>query len=207
MIALDLSDFQFVGLVAKHCDTRKLQIAINHAIQQDLKPLLCNLYGLIGQHWQDPDGTADPEIYAAINGGDYQNCQGYTVHQVGLRQVLSYYAYARYMMLNSIDDTPNGAVTKNSEWSIPVPLTDRERVSDQYRNMGRSLYKEVEAYLYMNREHFPGYCYEDFDCSCNGCCGATTRNKGYGINSKTISKHELSGLDERLRHRLWPGGE
>lgn len=199
MITLDLNDFKGIGNVAKHCNYEKLEIAIQHAVLQDLKPLLCNLFNAVEVAWQEDETTAGSEMYALINGGEFTNCAGYTERQIGLKGVLAYYAYGRYLMLNQGDDTPNGLVTKNSEWSIPKPLAELERMSDHYRNMGRTLYKTVEQYAYMNKEQLPGYCYENFACDCNGCCGLQPMNKGYGIRSKNVEKHDLRSIDERLR--------
>lgn len=205
MITLTQSDFDRIGQVAKHCNLEKLNIAIQQAVLLDLKPLLCNLFNEVAEAW---DGVVDPsgisqQMYDLINGGKFVNCRGYTEEQLGLKGILAYYSYARYLMENQADDTPNGLVSKNSEWSIPKPLAEVERISDHYRNMGRQLYKSVEQYIYMNKDLFDGYCYENYACDCNGCCGLEPSNKGYGLRSKTIRKNGVREIDERFRPRLW----
>lgn len=179
-------DFDCVGLVAKHCNNEKLCIAIDEAKMFDLSPLLCDFYYDIKNHWSDTSG----DFFDLINGSDYQNCSGNTEHQVGLKRVLVYYAYARYVIINNFDDTPNGGVTKTNDFSMPKPLEELRAISNRYRSMAKQVWEsQVLPYLCHNKDKFVNF--DSSDCAGCGCgSGCKLKNKentkGYGIVGKNI---------------------
>lgn len=183
-ISIVQSDFTEIGQVAKHCNLEKLDIAINEAILFDLKPLLCGLFYDVDINWNETEG----DWFNLIEPKEFTGCNDKPKSHQGLKNVLIRYAYARYVILNNIDDTPNGGVTKTNEWSIPKPYNDLKQISERYRNMGYQLWKEVEMYICLNKEVYTD---ADFDCSscgCNGTCGSRTKVKGFGIKGKNISR-------------------
>lgn len=186
-IALVQSDFTVIGQVAKHCNTEKLDIAINEAIIFDLKPLVCDLFFYIETNWEDESGIWFDLIYPK----EFEGCKGNKKSHEGLKNVLIRYAYARYTILNSVDDTPNGGVTKQNDWSIPKPYNDLKQISDRYRSMAYELWKEVEAYICLNIESYPDANLDCAPCGCNGKCGSKTKSKGYGIKGSNISKYGM----------------
>jgi len=143
MITLQQSDFTGVGNIAKHCNLEKLQIAINESILFDLKPLLCDLFIDVDENWDDTEGI----WFDIINPLQFEGCNGKTKSHEGLKNVLIRYSYARYVILNNFDDTPNGDVTKTNDWSIPKPYSDIKQVYDRYRSMAYEMWKDVEAYM------------------------------------------------------------
>lgn len=184
-ISLTQSDFSVVGQVAKHCNLEKLNIAINEAIIFDLKPLLCELFFEVDANWSDTEG----EWFDLINPKEFEGCNGKTKSHQGLKNVLIRYSYARYTILNSVDDTPNGGVTKSNDWSIPKPYKELSQISDRYRSMGYELWKEVEAYICLNKDVYIDSGFDCKPCGCNGKCGSKTSFKGYGIKGSNISKY------------------
>lgn len=184
MIQLSRSDFHPFGQVAKHCNLEKLQIAINEAIQFDLKPLLCDLFFDVDEHWEDSEG----EWFDLIQPKIFLGCNGKQQSHEGLKTVLTYYAYARYVLINNFDDTPNGGVNKTNEWSIPKPYADLKTVSERYRNMGRDLFQEVEMYICLNRDVYNSKVFDCAPCGCNGKCNSGTKNKGFGLRVSNINR-------------------
>lgn len=184
-ISLTPADFKGVGQVATHCDLPKLNIAIEQAIEFDLGPILCNLFGLVDAEWRQNEGP----IKDLVCGSTYKNCGGYDTKHAGLRKVLVYFAYARYRVINAENDTPNGAVTKQNDWSIPKPLAEIKAMSSMYKNMGAVTMEKVEAFIYKNIENYPGYNLNNKKgCGCNGSCGTKTNTRSFGFSSKTIRK-------------------
>jgi|SRR5690606_18150588 len=184
MITLQQSDFTGVGNIAKHCNLEKLQIAINESILFDLKPLLCDLFIEVDENWDDTEGI----WFDIIDPLQFEGCNGKTKSHEGLKNVLIRYSYARYVILNNFDDTPNGGVTKTNDWSIPKPYSDIKQVSDRYRSMAYEMWKEVEAYVCLNREVYENADFDCAPCGCNGKCGSKTKSKGYGIRVTNVSR-------------------
>lgn len=187
MITLTRDDFYPIGLVAKHCNLEKLQIAINEAILFDLKGLLCGLFYEVDENWDDTEGI----WFDIIDPLEFDGCNEKPTSHQGLKNVLIRYAYARYVILNNFDDTPNGGVTKSNDWSLPKPFSDLKQISDRYRSMGYELWKQVEAYICLNEDVYENADYDCSPCGCNGSCGHKTSSKGYGIKGTNISKYGL----------------
>lgn len=176
------SDFDTIADVANHCDLEKLNIAIFEAERFDLAELFCDF-------WNDIDANWENETYAdLINGSSYEGCKGTRKH-AGVKDILTYYAYARYLVKNSFNDTPNGSVSKQNSFSIPKPLAEIKALANDYRDMGYKEFKRTLSYLCKNKESF-----ENFDtshcasCGCGGECGGKTSAKSYGFRSSIISK-------------------
>ena len=118
-ISITQNDFEGIGIIATHCDNRKLNIAINRAILFDLKPLLCELFFDVNDNWDDVNGI----WFDLIEPLEFEGCSGKKKSHQGLKNVLSYYSYAKYVFANDGNDTPNGIYTLvfqkfNDGWKI-----------------------------------------------------------------------------------------
>lgn len=184
-ITITQADFIGVGQVATHCDLPKLAIAIEEAVLFDLQPLLCNLFGAVDANWTQAEGP-----YADIIAPkSYENCAGFITNHLGLRKVLVYFAYARYLIINPFDDTPNGHVTKSNDFSFAKPLAEIKAFSSKYKNMARTSMEKVDAYILKNSTDYLGYDLSEIKgCGCNGSCGTKSNTRGHGLRSKTIRK-------------------
>lgn len=200
---LDPSDFACVGIVARHCDLDKLCVATEEAKQFDVIALFCfEFVQDVLDNWNIsatiPD-PANPELlipnpnYAKyqklICGGTYHS--GERTHQnLGLKKVWTYYSYARYLLINQFNDTANGLVSKNNEWSNTVPVKEVTAFSNKYRDMGREAFNSVMGYLCANKTDFPLFDSSNcrFNCGCSGACSCGGTKKMTGFKFKTISK-------------------
>lgn len=187
MITLQQSDFTGVGNIAKHCNLDKLDIAINEAILFDLKPLLCDLFFEVDDNWEDTEGI----WFDLIAPKEFTGCNDRKKSHQGLKNALIRYSYARYVILNPYDDTPNGGVTKSNDWSIPKPYNDLKQISDRYRSMAYEMWKEVEAYICLNKDVYDAEQFDCKSCGCNGKCGSKTKSKGYGISGTNIKGYGM----------------
>lgn len=208
------SDFKCVGDVAVHCDLSKLCIAINEAEEFDLSSLFCDFWPTIVKintevseyktllaaynkciADEEPDCIVPnvPENYeiknSLINGGNYTSCNGKTKNHLGVKRILVYYSYARYCIINNFNDTPNGAVSKTNDFSIPKSIKELESFSNKYRTMGFESYKKTLDFICHNKEVFTDT--NCLDCEICGCdcdkCGVT-KAKGYGIRGRNITR-------------------
>jgi hypothetical protein len=180
MITITQADFSFIGQIAKHCDLPKLNIAIEEAKIFDLMPLLCtNLYLDIDTKWLQPTYSL------LVNGGQYVGCNEKKDFHLGIKKVLIYYAYSRYILINGFNDTANGMVQKTNEFSIPTPLKELQAYSDKYRNMGFDTWKGVKKYLCKNKDTFTEF--DNSDCQCDCGCDSKTK-KQYSMKARIVSK-------------------
>lgn len=197
---LNKTDFNCVGDVAKHCDLPKLCIAEDEAIIFDLGGLFCDFLNEIKSIWKEVDEyDADnelliPENYevkkSLIYGGNFVGCNNSTSTHLGVKRTLIYYAYSRYLLINGFNDTPNGSVTKQNEFSIPKPLKEVESFSDKYRNMGYESYKQTLNFLCHNRDVFVDFNHKDCvkcGCGCESCSGRT-KAKGFGLKTSIVRR-------------------
>ena len=179
------ADFTGIGDIANHCDLNKLNIAINEASDFDMDGLLCGF-------WQDVlDNWESPEYLDLINGGEYESCNGRMRKFPGLKKVWAYYAYARYVVLNEFNDTPNGNVSKTNNFSIPKTDKAIQSFSDKYRDLAKITYEKVMGYLCKNTETFENFnSYDCKGCGCgsNNCSERKTNTRGYGISTSIIRK-------------------
>lgn len=208
------NDFECVGQVAIHCDNKKLCIAINEAEIFDLANLFCDVWPeiveintevtnyqtalaeyekCVNTGGEDCIIPVEPENYAEknnlINGGSYIGCNGKTKKHYGIKRIWVYYAYARYVLVNNFNDTPNGNVSKTNDFSIPKPLKEIQSFADKYRTMGYDAFKMTLDFI-CHHQHL----FEDVKClPCNSCgCGCEacggTKAKGYGSKFRNIEK-------------------
>lgn len=197
---LQQSQYNCIGIIAKHCDLSKLCVAEKEASDFDLAELFCDFWVDIEaidieihayDDAPDPKPTP-PENYiqkkALLEGGVYTDCLEKQRPFGGVYDILARYSYSRYIILNGFSDTPNGMVQKTNEFSIPKSLKELEQFADKYRNMGKISFERTIRYICQNSTVF------DFDncpkdkcgCGSNKCGG--TKAKGYGFRSSNINK-------------------
>lgn len=207
---VDKTDFNCIGQVAAHCDNEKLCIAIGEAQEFDLSELFCGFWDTIVEIWEeleaydaaviaceeDPECTTPPtppenleEKRSLICGGEFTGCNDRTRRHMGVKRILVYYAYSRYIVINGFSDTASGMVRKTNEFSIPTPLKEMQSFADKYRTMGYESCKKTLSFLCINKEIFTTFDSNVCEpCGCGGKCDNSTKAKGYGIRSSTITK-------------------
>ena len=192
------SDFEGIGEIANHCDYTKLDVAINEAVKFDLHPLLCDLFWLVKPYFnsafnesfnEDFTSTENSEkMIKFLNGGSYKSCNGIKKEFEGVKKVLAYYAYARYVIVNAYNDTGTGLKRKENLDSLPLSQKELEQISDRYRSMGFETWERLQEYLCSEKRFFKYSSKECKDCGCRGSDCRGTKAKGYGARVKIISK-------------------
>src|SRR5690625_2748575 len=190
---LDLNDFEKIGMVAKHCNYIKLDIAINEAMEFDLRKLICGLFWEVKNVWEQSfyDDFEDEKWDSLINGSDYTGCNDVQKQHRGLKTLLTYYAYSRYLVLNGFDDTANGVVQKTNQFSLPKPLKEVQSFSDKYRAMALNVWDDIQDFICVNKSDYPNA--NVSDCNSCGCgsddCGDDRVTKGFGMTGSNITKY------------------
>ena len=123
---------------------KKLNEIILDAQLIDLQPLIGErLYNRI---------VANPSDYTELlDGGAYDyNSEAYTNY--GLKMVLVYFTYARYMMFGGFTDTPSGTVVMRKDNSDPIDTTSKRNIYQLNRESAIQLWANVSSYLTRTRQ-------------------------------------------------------
>lgn len=189
---LNKNDFEKIGLVAAHCNLPKLDIAIEEALQFDVINLFgYNLMSDVLANWGEAskDNPMEEVYKDLIFGKDYENSNGKHLNP-GIKQVWVYYAYARYILINNYNDTANGMVKKDNDWSMPTPLKELTEFSNKYRSMGKISSEEVIKFLCFKKQDYPKFndCGCNLACGCKGTCTCGKTKKLSGFKYKSVSK-------------------
>lgn len=101
-----------------------------------------------------------------LNGGDYvYNSTTYT--NVGLKSVIVFYAYSRYVLMGSQTDTPFGYVTKDSANSTEVNYAQKKTMQKMNQQTAFNYWENVRKFLERNITTYPLY---------ENGCGVTKSN-------------------------------
>lgn len=197
---LQISQYNCIGLVAQHCDTRKICIAENEASDFDLAELFCDFWADIegfAQEVRTYDDAQEPKPVQPTNykekkelleGGVYLDCQQKQRPFGGVYDILVRYSYSRYIILNGFNDTSTGFKEKTNDFSIPKTIKELEQFSNKYRDMAKISYERTVRYICQNNDIFNyNHCPVD-KCGCGSDKCGYTKSKGYGFKSKNVNK-------------------
>ncbi len=137
--------------VAIGCNDNDFNAYIEEAQEFDLLPLLGEeLYNALLSNVNTPSWDI------LINGGVYSFEKKEYRHS-GIKKVLSYFTYARYILKSNIQDSSFGFVQKKTPHSEPLSLEERRNFYYKYREDANTLMDRVKSYI--NRtELFKDFC-------------------------------------------------
>ena len=195
---LQPSQYNCIGILAKHCDLSKLCVAENEASNFDLAELFCDFWMEIEDIVKEIElydlnsSLPEPENYTEktfpLNGGVYLDCSEKQRPFEGIYKIMAYYSYARYVVLNGFNDTATGLVQKTNEFSIPIDQKALNNFADKYRNMGLISFERTQRYICQNTTIFDySHCPTD-KCGCGSDKCGGTKAKGYGFRSSNVNK-------------------
>jgi len=115
---------------------------------------LLDLQPLIGESLYNKLIAAPEEHEELLNGGVYEQ-DGISYTNYGLKMVLAYFTYARYMMFSSVTDTPFSVVEKLNSDSRPVDASKKKTIYSLNRDAAMQLWENVRNYLL--RTNYPDY--------------------------------------------------
>lgn len=98
---------------------------------------------------------ADEVTHADLLDGSSYTYDGKTYTHVGLKRVLIYYAYARYIRFGSSTDTPFGLVQKNTPESTEV--SDKEKQIIYKMNQQTAFKYWTNVKLFLERTNYEGW--------------------------------------------------
>jgi hypothetical protein len=150
-------------------------ITLNVAQEKELNPLILeaqdfDLRAFLGDSFyialvEDFEASPSLATYSELWNGKKYTYNGLDYKFEGLRAVLVYHAYARFVSMNGITSTPTGFVTKTTQYSEKA---DVSRLITQARS-GATVHEErTRLFLDRNSSDFPLWQY----------AGKTTNFKG-----------------------------
>ncbi|MDA8956151.1 hypothetical protein N9H19_00840 [Flavobacteriales bacterium] len=141
-----------VLLLNKSFVAQELQVAIgyreedfNKFIEQsqifDFRELVCEDF------FNDLfENMTDDKFVLLIDGGSY-TFENKTYHFKGLKSVLAYFTYARFLMHSPVVSTSHGVVIKETPHSSPLSLAERKNYYNHHRANGGKLFEQVKKYI------------------------------------------------------------
>lgn len=89
-----------------------------------------------------------------LNGGDYTyNNKTYT--NVGLKSVIVFYAYSRYLMFGSNVQTPFGLVQKQGNNSQEISFAEKKTMSKMNEQTAYNYWENVRLFIERNKTDYP----------------------------------------------------
>ena len=143
------SDIQeFKGIAENLNSTKDLDPYIIEAQEFDLRPFLGEAFFIAF----DEDFTASPslETYDDLFNGVTYTYSGDQYRHEGLKAMLIYHAYARYLANANTKSTAYGLVQKNSQHSTPASEKTIARLVSQARSGAMVYQNRVKKYLDIN---------------------------------------------------------
>lgn len=96
----------------------------------------------------------DIKYQTLLNGGSYvYNNTTYT--NVGLKSVIVFYAYARYVLMGSQTDTPFGYIEKTTSDSVRVSEGGKKNMFKENQNIAFNYWENVRHFLDRNSSDYP----------------------------------------------------
>ena len=107
----------------------------------DLKGLVCESF------FQDLISETPVRDYTLLLEGGSYTFEGKKYEFAGLKAVLAYFAYARYIFVGHQVDTPMGIKVKENQDGETISQTERRDVRTMYKQQADMLWEDCKKYL------------------------------------------------------------
>ena len=172
-LLIGLTDFQDHKGITSNVNTFKdLEPHILEAQEFDLRPMLGESFYI--SLLDDFEASPSLNDYEDLFNGERYTYNGNQYEHGGIKAVLVYHAYARYIGGSQVQSTPTGFVKKTTQYSESASDKTIARMISQARSGGQAHWDRVKCYLERNSKDYPLF-----------KCGNKTRYKG-GIKLKRI---------------------
>jgi len=181
---LDIQEFK---PISKNTDTqKKLDPFIQEAQEFDLRPFMGDEFylKLIAEFKTLPIPFPDTNYSDLFNGSIWTK-NGRTYENPGIKAVIVYYSYARYINKANTNSTAFGMVGKNNPDSTPITDKTINRLVAQAMNGAKAYLNRVEYFIQCNKDLFPEY-----DCGIDLQKSGSIRISGAGGNGSKRRKFD-----------------
>ncbi len=142
---------QTIKPIAANFPRQQFEQIMNEVQVEDLQKLLG--FEFYQDIIQNPTDTWNA---ALLDGGDYEY-NSVTYFYEGLKFVLAYFAYARYIRVSSKKDTATGFVNKQFEDSRRIPVGDESNLHKDFQKIAFKYWEECQKFISANSAEFPYY--------------------------------------------------
>jgi len=188
---ITIGDFEGIKKVNLNQDqARQLDPLITEAQEMDAKNLLGDAF------YEDiitnPTSTTNKVL---LDGGQYDNNDGDLVSFRGLKVMLVYFTFSRYIGTKNVQDTPFGFVNKAGEKSKQISSSDITRENKASRAAAFAVWGDIEVFLRanVNRDKYP--LFECHTRASHRSSATITRTRGDGQHHGHHRDH-----DDHHRH-------
>lgn len=132
-------------------DSLEFNTFINEAQEFDFKPLVAEdfYYDLLSKR-------NEATWKKLIDGGEYEY-QERTYSFQGLATVLSYFAYARFVLSSNVVSTSHGFVVKKTPSSEPLSLEERRNYYYKKQQEANLMFNDAKRFIERNISDFPSW--------------------------------------------------
>ena len=113
---------------------------------------------LLGPQFYDYIRSTNDNLTDLMEGCSFNDCSGNTRYQPGLKKVLVYLFWSRYIYDINYTDTPTGVVTKTRNDSEQLSMGYLNNLSSNYETMAMNYFEQVKEYIMQNKEQYPLFC-------------------------------------------------
>lgn len=107
------------------------------------------------------ENQEDVNVLKLIEPTLYTTSCGYDVKHKGLRYVIAYLVFSRYVYESSINDSYTGMVRKNREESISLSEGEVRRLSEQAKKQALTAFDSIKDFLNSNYTNYQLWDYAD----------------------------------------------
>ena len=151
MLLIDREDFATYNRAISQSEYNK-----GNLNQYILDAQFVDLKGLLGsEFYEDIIRNSTSEMYNDLIDGSVYEYKGKTYTNYGLKSVLVYYSYARYVLNSANVDTPFGMVQKNNVNSTATSYQEKKSIFKMNQQIGYEYFKTVFDFLERNSKDFP----------------------------------------------------
>lgn len=123
--------------IATEIEEKELKNLLGVALLQDLQ--------------DNPDTEANTEL---LNGGEYSNYRGQTIKFKGLRYIIAYLNYSKYIGQSFVNDTFSGFVVKNRQESELINEGTIKRLQNDNRQIALGEWELLREFLDLNTDTY-----------------------------------------------------
>ena len=101
------------------------------------------------------DNPTTSENLTLLDGGTFSDCDGNTIKFKGLRYILAYMNYSKYIYESTISDSFTGMVSKNRTEATNLGNGSKKAIQNDAREIALQEWELTKAFLNDNKETYP----------------------------------------------------